>query len=125
MMIRNIILILLLSNACYTQELNWRWADDSMELTMDKETHATTSFGLYFMFKHKGLSDGGAIIATISLGLLKETVDATVPWEEYGRMGGDGFSKYDVVYNLIGLTAAYTVDKLIKSAKDSAKMKPI
>ena len=75
---------------------NWRWANDSMEMTFDKEAHLAASFGLYYMFKYKGFSDRESILYTTSLGLTKETIDALFPWEKYGRLGGDGFSKNDL-----------------------------
>ena len=89
----------------------WRWANDSMEMTFDKEAHFAASFGLYYMFKYKGFSDKKSIVYTTALGLTKETIDALLPYEKYGRMGGDGFSKNDLVYNLLGIGIAYAIDK--------------
>ena len=90
----------------------WRWAEDTMELTHDKETHAAGSFGLYYLFTSKGMTRGEAINTITWLGLFKEGIDALVPWEQYGSWGGDGFSKNDVVYNAIGVGSAYLIDKL-------------
>ena len=99
----------------YSQELGqWRWADDTIELTHDKETHFLGSFGIYYMFRHKEFNETQSILYSIGLGLLKETSDALVPWEEYGIIGGDGFSKYDLYYNIAGIGLAYVVDKLWK-----------
>ena len=92
----------------------WRWANDSMEMTFDKEAHLAASFGLYYMFKHKGFSDKESMVYTTTLGLTKETIDALLPYEKYGRMGGDGFSKNDLVYDLLGIGTGYIVDKLWK-----------
>ena len=89
----------------------WRWADDSMEMTFDKEAHLTGSFGLYYLFKYKGFSDKESIVYTTALGLTKETIDALIPYEKYGRIGGDGFSRNDLVYDLLGIGIAYTIDK--------------
>ena len=47
---------------------------------------------------------------TFCLGLGKEIVDATVPHEEYGDWGGDGFSKYDLYYDILGIGIGYMVD---------------
>ena len=99
----------------------WRWADDSMEMTFDKEAHLAASFGLYYMFKYKGFSDRESIVYTTSLGLTKETIDALFPWEKYGRIGGDGFSKNDMVYNAIGVSVAYLVDRLWESKGNENK----
>ena len=93
----------------------WRWAEDTMELTHDKETHAVGSFGLYYLFTSKGMTPAKAIKTTAGLGLLKEGIDALIPWEQYGSYGGDGFSKNDVIYNAIGVGSAYLIDKLWES----------
>ena len=99
----------------YSQELGqWRWANDTVELTHDKEAHLVGSFGLYYMFRHKEFNETQSILYSIGLGLIKETSDALVPWEEYGAIGGDGFSKYDLYYNIVGIGTAYLIDKLWK-----------
>ena len=99
----------------------WRWAEDTMELTHDKETHAAGSFGLYYLFTSKGMTPTQAIKTTVGLGLLKEGIDALVPWEQYGAYGGDGFSKNDVVYNTIGVGSAYLIDRLWENKGDKNK----
>ena len=99
----------------YSQELGqWRWADDTVELSHDKEAHFVGSFGLYYLFRHKEFNETQSILYSFGLGLLKETSDALLPWEEYGAWGGDGFSKYDLYYNIAGIGTAYIIDKLWK-----------
>ena len=90
----------------------WRWAEDTLQPTEDKQVHGVGSFGLYYLFTSKGMTPTKAIKTTIGLGLFKEGIDALVPWEQYGSWGGDGFSKNDVVYNAIGIGSAYLIDKL-------------
>ena len=90
----------------------WRWAEDTLQPTDDKQVHGVGSFGLYYLFTSKGMIPAKAIKTTAGLGLLKEGIDALVPWEQYGSYGGDGFSKNDVVYNAIGVGSAYLIDKL-------------
>ena len=97
----------------------WRWADDASEFTMDKRAHLGTSIGLYFMFRHKDYTESESIFYTFWLGLGKETVDAILPWEEYGDWGGDGFSKYDLYYDILGIGIGYMVDKLWKPKENS------
>ncbi len=110
-----LLIVLMVLSIGYSQELGqWRWADDTAELTHDKEAHLVGSFGLYYLFRHKEFNETQSILYSISLGLLKETSDALVPWEEYGMIGGDGFSKYDLYYNIAGIGAAYVIDKLWK-----------
>ena len=97
----------------------WRWANDTMELTHDKEAHFVGSAGMYFFFKHKDYTTYESIKYTFYLGLTKEVVDALVPWEEYGSWGGDGFSKYDLGYDLAGILLAYTLDEIWKPKENS------
>ena len=52
------------------------------------------------------------------LGFTKECIDALFPHEKYGRWGGDGFSKYDLYYDIAGIGLAYLIDKLWKEKKD-------
>ena len=99
----------------------WRWAEDTLEPTDDKQVHGVGSFGLYYLFINKGMTKGGAVNTVIWLGLFKEGIDAFVPWEQYGSYGGDGFSKNDVIYNAIGVGSAYLIDRLWENKGDKNK----
>ena len=99
----------------------WRWAEDTLQPTEDKQVHGVGSFGLYYLFTSKGMTPTQAIKTTIGLGLFKEGIDALVPWEQYGSYGGDGFSKNDVVYNAIGVGSAYLIDRLWENKGDENK----
>ena len=99
----------------------WRWAEDTLQPTEDKQVHGVGSFGLYYLFTSKGMTPTQAIKTTVGLGLLKEGIDALVPWEQYGSYGGDGFSKNDVVYNAIGVGSAYLIDRLWENKGDKNK----
>ena len=108
----------------YSQELGeWRWAEDTMAPTDDKQVHAVGSFGLYYLFICKGFSPADAMKTTLGLGLIKEGIDAFVPWEEYGRWGGDGFSTYDIIYDIIGAGTAYSIDKIWKPSNKKIDVK--
>ena len=97
----------------YSQELGkWRWNNEKLVWAHDKEAHFAGSFGLYYLFKYKGLSDVKSISYSLSLGLLKETIDAVIPYEEYGSYGGDGWSNADIQADLLGIFTAYAIDKL-------------
>ena len=114
----------ILSSFAYGQEPEvgkWRWAEDTLQPTEDKQVHGVGSFGLYYLFTSKGMTSTQAIKTTIGLGLFKEGIDALVPWEQYGAYGGDGFSKNDVVYNAIGVGSAYLIDKLWESKGNESK----
>ena len=92
----------------------WRWADDTAEFTMDKEAHFVGSAGAYFFFRHKDYTEKESALYSFYLGLGKECIDALLPWEKYGRWGGDGFSKYDLAYDIAGIGVAYLIDRLWK-----------
>ena len=112
-------MVLLMISFAHTE---WRWADDTSEFTMDKEAHLVGSFGLYYLFRHKEFNETQSILYSVSLGILKETSDALLPYEKYGRIGGDGFSKYDLYYNIAGIGLAYVLDKLWKPEKKNASI---
>jgi len=98
-----------------SQELGkWRWANDTSEFTMDKEAHFVGSAGAYFFFRHKEYTPRESILYSFYLGLGKECIDALLPYEEYGRWGGDGFSKYDLYYNVSGIGLSYIIDSVWK-----------
>ena len=99
----------------------WRWAEDTLQPTEDKQVHAVGSFGLYYLFVNKGMTKGNAVNTVMWLGLFKEGIDALVPWETYGSYGGDGFSKNDVIYNAIGVGSAYLIDRLWENNSDKNK----
>ncbi|MBC8428171.1 MAG: hypothetical protein H8D94_01735 [Candidatus Pelagibacter sp.] len=103
----------------------WRWSKDTLEPTDDKQVHAVGSFGLYYLFVNKGMTQNNAANSVFWFGLLKEGIDAFVPWEKYGRWGGDGFSKNDVVYNAIGIGSAYLIDRLWEKKSYENKSKYI
>ena len=109
-MIKWLIMVMIMVTTLYPSE--WRWADDTAEFEMDKQAHFVGSFGLYFMFRHKDFSELDSFKYTLYCGIAKEVFDAYVPYEKYGKWGGDGFSKYDLGYDLLGIGIAYGVDKL-------------
>ena len=115
-MLTKLVVVLIMCSIVYSE---WRWASDSMELTHDKEAHFVGSAGAYFFFRHKEYTVRESILYTFYLGLTKECIDAVVPWEEYGAWGGDGFSKYDLTYNIAGITIALLLDNIWKPKEDS------
>ena len=113
-------IILLLITFTFSQEFGkWRWADDTIELTHDKEAHFVGSAGAYFFFRHKEYTEIESIKYSFYLGLLKECIDAIFPYEKYGAWGGDGFSKYDLYYDIAGIGLAYIIDKWWKPKENS------
>ena len=103
----------------YGQSLGeWRWADDTSEFTMDKQAHFVGSAGAYFFFRHKNYTEIESMRNSLLLGLAKEVIDALLPHEEYGKWGGDGFSKYDLGYDILGILTAYGIDKIWKEKEN-------
>ena len=115
-MFTKILMVLLMCSVVYSE---WRWANDTAKLTHDKEAHFVGSAGAYFFFRHKGYTTLESVKYSFYLGLAKECIDAVVPWEKYGAWGGDGFSKYDLYYDVLGIGAAVLIDKWWKPKEDS------
>ena len=106
-------ILIIMVTLSFSQELGkWRWANDTAELTHDKEAHFVGSAGAYFFFRHKEYTTVESIALSFGLGVTKEVIDALVPWEKYGSWGGDGFSKYDLAYNVAGIGVAYLIDRI-------------
>ena len=110
-MLTRLTIVVLMVSMLYSE---WRWADDTAEFTMDKEAHFVGSAGAYFFFRHKDYTEKESALYAFYLGLGKECLDAVLPYEKYGRWGGDGFSKYDLAYDLAGIGVAYLIDGLWK-----------
>ena len=101
------LILLIVLSINFSQKLGeWRWANDTMELTHDKEAHFVGSAGMYFFFKHKDYTT-------------YESIDAMLPWEKYGAWGGDGFSKNDLTYNVSGIILAVLLDQIWKPKENS------
>jgi len=111
-----IMVLLMVTTIGFSQNLgNWRWNNEQLDWAHDKEAHFAGSFGLYYLFKYKGSSDFDAAKYSFYLGLVKETIDALVPYESYGAWGGDGWSNADIQANLFGIGTAYVIDRLWES----------
>ena len=121
-MLIKVLMVLLMISMVHTE---WRWVDDTPEFTMDKQAHFVGSFGLYFMFRQKEFSELDSFKYSLYCGIAKEVIDAYVPHEKYGRIGGDGFSKYDLGYNLLGIGIAYGIDKLWDKIKKNKRKKKL
>ena len=114
-------ILIIMVTLSFSQELGkWRWANDTAELTHDKEAHFVGSAGAYFFFRHKEYTTVESIALSFGLGVTKEVIDALVPWEKYGSWGGDGFSKYDLAYDIAGIGVAYLIDRVWKPKEKSS-----
>ena len=105
-----ILLIVLPLSLVYSQENTI--AQDTFEPQLDKIAHFSTSFGLYFTF-HTMYQDSllpmisdslpiemNSMLSATIVGLLYECYQATP------ISNSDGFSKHDMVYNMIGIGLA-------------------
>ena len=115
-MLIKVLMVLLMVSMAHTE---WRWATDTNEFTMDKKAHFLGSAGAYFFFRHKGYTEKESALYSFYLGFGKEVIDALLPYEKYGDWGGDGFSKYDLGYDLVGILLAYTLDEIWKPKENS------
>ncbi len=94
--------------------------EDNLSPTVDKISHSTTSFGLYYTFRYFGHKKVKSIALSFGLGLLYEIYQIYDPLEqEYFR----GVSLHDIFYNFIGISSAFIIDSVIKreQEKDNGK----
>ena len=94
--------------------------EDNLSPTVDKISHSTTSFGLYYTFRYFGHKKVKSIALSFGLGLVYEIYQIYDPLEqEYFR----GVSLHDIFYNLIGISSAVIIDSIIigKKEKDTEK----
>ena len=90
--------------------------EDSFDPTIDKISHATTSFGLYYTFRYFNNSKFKSVSYSFFVGCSYEIFQIYDPFEqEYFR----GVSLHDIVYNVSGIFFAVILDKLFKVKKSS------
>jgi len=85
---------------------------DSNKFSIDKQAHFIGSYGLYFMFRYKEFSEIDSFKYTFYCGLGKELIDYYTPKYEYSNSTSGKFSKYDLYYDLLGISIAFSIDKL-------------
>ena len=91
----------------------WRWNYEQLRFTHDKEAHVAASAYIYTTLRYKGYSEWDSFKYTLALGILKETTDALLPYEEVGPIGGDGFSFADIGANVLGICISHLVNEYI------------
>ncbi len=95
--------------------------EDNLSPTVDKISHSTTSFGLYYTFRYFGHKKVKSIALSFGIGLAYEIYQIYDPLEqEYFR----GISLHDIFYNLIGISSAFIIDSILigKQEKDTIKV---
>ena len=94
--------------------------EDNLSPTVDKISHSTTSFGLYYTFRYFGHKKVKSIALSFGLGLVYEIYQIYDPLEqEYFR----GVSLHDIFYNLIGISSAVIIDSIIMGKKEKDPVK--
>ena len=89
--------------------------EDNLKPTVDKISHSTTSFGLYYTFRYFGHKKVKSIALSFGLGLVYEIYQIYDPFEqEYFR----GVSLHDIFYNMIGISSAFIIDSILKEKKE-------
>lgn len=109
MRLATILLLVALSASCVNAEpFRWLpWEQDrfnstnGLVLKYDKLEHALLFGGLTLLPKEHGRK------YAFALGLGNEIKDALVPYEKYGRIGGEGFSWKDLFANVVGIVAVH------------------
>jgi hypothetical protein len=96
----------------------FRWADDG-PFSLDQMfknrhswwVHFAASGGLYWAISNHTATKESAIFHTLPILWLWEIKDGFLPWEEYGWIGGDGFSWRDGLVGSIAAVGSYAFDK--------------
>ena len=98
----------------FGSESHYAWTD-----------HAGGSALLYQFFRHNRKNSRMlAFERTVALGVFWEIKDGFLPYEKYGKWGGEGFSKKDVIRDLTGVCFAlgwdWFTEKRVKRGKTSS-----
>ena len=93
-----------LSGIVYSQDSQYTISDDTMEFQLDKKAHLGVSFGLYYMFYTFYSYDTINVHAQLDAMLLSSIIGLTYEvYQGSSFSDADGFSKEDMLYNLIGV----------------------
>ena len=88
--------------------------EDDFNPNIDKISHSTTSFGLYYVFRYFDKSKKKSVIYSFAVGLCYEIYQIYDPLEqEYFR----GVSLHDLFYNVTGIMMAVIIDDMFKKEK--------
>jgi len=85
--------------------------EDDFNPSIDKISHSTTSFGLYYVFRYFDKSKKESVSLAFSVGLGYEIYQIYDPLEEAHFRG---VSLHDIFYNMAGITLAVIVDNMFK-----------
>ena len=86
--------------------------EDDFNPSIDKISHSTTSFGLYYVFRYFDKSKKKSVLLSFTVGLSYEIYQIYDPLEqEYFR----GVSLHDLFYNVTGIMMAVIIDDMFKN----------
>ena len=88
--------------------------EDDFNPSIDKISHSTTSFGLYYVFRYFEKPKKKSVLYSFAVGLSYEIYQIYDPLEqEHFR----GVSLHDLFYNVTGITMAVVIDDMFKKEK--------
>ena len=89
--------------------------EDDFNPNIDKISHSTTSFGLYYVFRYFDKPKKKSVLYSFAVGLSYEIYQIYDPLEqEHFR----GVSLQDLFYNVTGIAMAVIIDDMFKKDKD-------
>jgi hypothetical protein len=87
--------------------MDFKVVEDNMKFQMDKRAHLGVSFGLYYTsYTLFNCSDGVAMLLASGVGLGYEI------YQGFNHKVHWGFSKEDMVYNIVGVVAANIIHRV-------------
>ena len=88
--------------------------EDDFNPSIDKISHSTTSFGLYYVFRYFDKPKKKSVLYSFAVGLSYEIYQIYDPLEqEHFR----GVSLHDLFYNVTGIAMAVIIDDMFKKEK--------
>ena len=88
--------------------------EDDFNPSIDKISHSTTSFGLYYVFRYFEKPKKKSVLYSFAVGLSYEIYQIYDPLEqEHFR----GVSLHDLFYNVTGIAMAVIIDNMFKKEK--------
>ena len=88
--------------------------EDDFNPSIDKISHSTTSFGLYYAFRYFDKSKKKSVLLSFTVGLSYEIYQIYDPLEQKHFRG---VSLHDLFYNATGIIIAGIIDNMFKREK--------
>lgn len=88
--------------------------EDDFNPSIDKISHSTTSFGLYYAFRYFDNSKKKSVVLSFTVGLSYEIYQIYDPLEQKHFRG---VSLHDLFYNATGIVIAVIIDNMFKNVE--------